>query len=263
MVQIKSLFCLACLTILAWQPSLVNGQAVVRESRSLVIPAHYEKVLSRLDGMEASSEMFASQKVALQEYKPRKVALSPNSQQEEGVTRASVDIVGYSHEFGTMCYLMSVVATEKQTTINVQLVNPVGILRHQQYCYKITPQGENATVITISHELDVVLMSRKLQLVNRIVSKVTYKKACENLHELTGKIADSVYCIANREKPKTDTSNDNSSGNDDEELEEAVDEDAMKDESNSVQKTMNVQRKAKRLKVAIPHPNRPIKLARR
>ncbi len=148
-----------------------------------------------------------------------------------------------------MCYLMSVVATEKQTTINVELVKPVGMLRHQQYCYRIIPQGESTTVITISHELDVVLISRKLQLVNRIISKVTYKKACEELHTLTGKMVDSVYCIANREKPKTDASNKNSSNNDDEEVEEAVDEDAMKDASNSDRKNDEPPEESKKIDV--------------
>ncbi len=230
-VLFKSLFLLACLSVFGWHPSMVNGQAIVQESRHLTIPVHYEKVLSRLDGKEAATEMFASQHVALMEYKPRKADSSSNDKQEEGVTRATIDIVGYSHEFGTMYYLMSIVASEKQTTILVELVKPVGMLRHQQYRYEVTPRAEDRTAITIFHELDVVLMQRKLRLVNRIISKVTYKKACEELHTLTGKMVDSVHCIASRERPKATVSDKRTTTNDEEDLEEAVDESPKKEAS--------------------------------
>ncbi len=233
LIQAKTLFWLACCSLLAFQPSIAIGQAIVHESRTLAIPHPYAKVLGRLEGKEAASEMFASQKVTLMEYKPRKADSSSNDKQEEGVTRASIDIVGYSHEFGKMHYLMTIAATEKQTTIQVELVKPVGMLRYQQYLYQVVPEGESKTYITISHTLDVVLMQRRLQVVNRIISKVTYKKACEELHTLTGKMVDSVHCIVHREKRKMETTKAKPSPKDEEDLEEAVEAGPQGDSSSS------------------------------
>ncbi len=184
------------------------GQAIVRGSYSMSVPVSYQDVLSRMDGEDTTREMFASQQVSLLEYKPRKESKEVES--EDGVTKASIDIEGYSCEFGKMCYLLSVNASEKQTIIDVVLTKPVGMLRKQSYRYLIAPEGGSNTSITISQQMDVLLMQRQLELVNRIIAEVTYAKACEELHKLTRRMTDSVYLICIREKPTQASEKDNS-----------------------------------------------------
>ena len=106
-----ALLCLLPLFILSVRP--VCGQAVVCNSRELLISASYEDVLARMDGEEASRAMFASQKLQMTSYKPQPKDKAEKA--EEGVTKGKIDIVGVSCEFGTMCYLMSVRASEKET----------------------------------------------------------------------------------------------------------------------------------------------------
>ena len=223
-----ALLCLLPLFILSVRP--VCGQAVVCDSRELLISASYEDVLARMDGEEASRAMFASQKLQMTSYKPQPKDKAEKA--EEGVTKGKIDIVGVSCEFGTMCYLMSVRASEKETMIDVQLTQPVGMLRRQSYRYVVKPRGEDLTVISISHELDVVLMKRRLNLVNKIIKKVTYEKACEEVLELTEKMSRCVASLASRPKSKTDadsTATDKS--NDDDNAEEPADDEDMEADS--------------------------------
>lgn len=224
-----ALLCLLPLFVLSVRP--VCGQAVVCDSRELLISASYEDVLARMDGEEASRAMFASQKLQMTSYKPQPKDKADKA--EEGVTKGKIDIVGVSCEFGTMCYLMSVRASEKETVIDVQLTQPVGMLRRQSYRYVVKPRGEDQTTISISHELDVVLMKRRLNLVNKIIKKVTYKKACEEVLELTEKMSHCVASLATRPKSKTDADSKatDKSNDDDDDAEEPADDEDMEADS--------------------------------
>ncbi len=189
-------------SLVAWQlASLIflvgskqaSAQAVVGANRSFEVATSYESVMKRLDGEEVSRKMFASQHLQLLQYSPRKKAESQQKDNEK--VSVQIDIVGNSCEYGLMRYLLTVEANEKLAIIQVSMVEPVGMLRSQSYRYTITPQGEQSTSIRIEHTLDVVLMMRKSEFVNKVIRKVTYKKACEQVVALTNSMTNCVRSI--------------------------------------------------------------------
>lgn len=204
----QTLALLGILLLLA--PLNLLAQAKVNAERSFQVSIRYEDVLKKLEGEAATRLMFASQDVHLLTYQPNKS--EDNSDSEQGITRASIEISGSSCEFGIMRYRLSVVASAKQTQIDVQLLHPVGMLRQQRYLYRIVPINDTQTSIQICHDLDVVLKHSRLKLVNSMIKKVTYRKACEEVVSLTNRMSNCVSSLVlasdPTKRPDADASSD-------------------------------------------------------
>ena len=172
------------------------GQATFSRNRCLSVDVAYEDVLERLSGEEPCRELFASQDVQLRSYSPRE--LDPESA-PAGVMQATIDIVGWSCEYGQMRYTMNIMATDKQTTITVGLNRPVDRVLSQVYEFAIQPQGAETTQVCIRHTLCVRVTKRQLRAVNELIRQVTYNKSNQIIDQLTPRMARTVAAVAKRE----------------------------------------------------------------
>lgn len=182
------------------------AQALVCNQQSFEVPVSYEDTLKQLEGENSTRLMFASQDVQLLTFQPNN-SKNPKPSDDD-TTYATIDITGYSCEFGHMCYMLSVKATSQETLIDVRLLQPVGMLRHQLYRYTIKPIDKTHTSVHIAHDLEVTLKHSRLHLVNQLIKKITFQKAGEEVCSLTRKMTDRVRELTLRQDPKRSSQGD-------------------------------------------------------
>jgi len=184
-----------------------NGQVVLSNCRAMTINTPYVELLEKMEGEGPTCEMFASQDVRMTSFLPRENADSnkgdSNAENADNDSAAAiVDIASHSHEFGFMQFVMLIEANDKVTTIDVCLVKPAGMVLGQWYRYTISPLGEDASSVHIKHLLIIELKQRRLRFVNRIIEKVTCKKASEQIEDLSDRMACAVLQIGTRQIPE-------------------------------------------------------------
>lgn len=185
--------CFACSC--SGQIQIFNGDvALVTREINVTARSSYQDVLEKMNGVGPTSQMFASQDVHVVSYSPRK----ETGEQKEGVLESTIDIQGWSHEYGTMHFLMHIHATEESTVIDVGLIQSIDKLRGQYYRYIIRPFDDDTTQINIYHELHIEIERRRLRFINRIIERITYEKTNEKIDVLTPQMACRVSQIANQ-----------------------------------------------------------------
>lgn len=221
------------------------GQTAVRVSaaRQVVLPLGYEQLLAKLEGEETTRAMFHSQHVDLLTYTPREAPAQAavdkeqaetkaNSQAEtsenpeDNTVRAVIDSTACSTEFGWMAYTTTIIANSQQTTIDVELVRPAGMLLNDHYHFSITPIGSDQSSLSVTHSLDVRLMKRRLEIVNQLIRKITCREASSQVQQLTEAMAQCLVQIALRPVQSSTTASDNApSDNEDAKQDEDSDQD--------------------------------------
>ena len=178
-----------------------SGQATFVRNRCVTVNVAYEDVLERLSGESASRQLFASQDVQLRAYMPRDNSSPPN---QNGALQATIDIVGWSCEYGRMPFTMDIFATDTQTTISVALDHAVDRVLRQVYEFAITPLNTDTTKICIRHTLCVRVTKRSLPVVNELIRQVTYKKSNQIIDQLTPRMAQRVVTVASHNPAEAD-----------------------------------------------------------
>lgn len=175
-----------------------DGTIRVFDQREFVTPTAYQELVTALQGKEPTRALFASQQVQLLSFSPRDVHGDDQSSDEAQGLRATIDICGYSAEFGSMQYVMTINASDEATSIDVSLTRPVGMLRGQTYQFRITPRGASHSSIHIAHTLHVRLKQRRLKLVNQAILNNTCREANARVRELTHRMSCSFASLALR-----------------------------------------------------------------
>lgn len=180
-------------------PSAIFGatsQIAVATEQFLLLPMSYKDVLSRLEGEQATREMFASQQIELRAFKPRTKPEDGKSNSKQ--VDAAIDILGCSAEFGGMPYEMLIVASDKRASITVQLMSPAGMVCRQRYQFEIAPSGDQVTSLVICHQLAVDPPATQIRFINRVIARVAQEKTQERLSSLTSAMAHCITDLVNR-----------------------------------------------------------------